>query len=183
MFKEVLAIGGKPGLFKLVSYAKNYVIVESLIDGKRQPAYQSEKISLLRDIVMFGNGGEKKLSQLFKATFELESGAKVDIDTKNSNALQDFFAKIFPDFDRERIYPNDIKKFVSWYNILIDSKITDFDEVEEEQDNNETGKEKKPQAERADKPKTAAPKNTAKKVSTKSAAPKQATRVSMKKGS
>ena len=132
---------------------------------------------------MFGNGGEKKLSQLFKATFELESGAKVDIDTKNSNALQDFFAKIFPDFDRERIYPNDIKKFVSWYNILIDSKITDFDEVEEEQDNNETGKEKKPQAERADKPKTAAPKNTAKKVSTKSAAPKQATRVSMKKGS
>ena len=142
MFKEVLAIGGKPGLFKLVSYAKNYVIVESLIDGKRQPAYQSEKISLLRDIVMFGNVGEKKLSQLFKATFELESGAKVDIDTKNSNALQDFFAKIFPDFDRERIYPNDIKKFVSWYNILIDSKITDFDEVEEEQDNNETGKER-----------------------------------------
>jgi len=94
MFKEVLAIGGKPGLFKLVSYAKNYVIVESLIDGKRQPAYQSEKISLLRDIVMFGNVGEKKLSQLFKATFELESGAKVDIDTKNSNALQDFFAMI-----------------------------------------------------------------------------------------
>ena len=132
---------------------------------------------------MFGNGGEKKLSQLFKATFDLEGGAKVDIDTKNSNALQDFFAKIFPDFDRERIYPNDIKKFVSWYNILIDSKIIDFDEVEEEQDNNETGKEKKPQAERADKPKTAAPKNTAKKVSTKSAAPKQATRVSMKKGS
>ena len=74
MFKEVLAIGGKPGLFKLVSYAKNYVIVESLIDGKRQPAYQSEKISLLRDIVMFGNGGEKKLSQLFKATFDLEGG-------------------------------------------------------------------------------------------------------------
>ncbi len=82
MFKEVLAIGGKPGLFKLVSYAKNYVIVESLIDGKRQPAYQSEKISLPRDIVMFGNGGEKKLNQLFKATIDLEGGAKVDIDTK-----------------------------------------------------------------------------------------------------
>ena len=49
MFKDVLSIGGKPGLFRMVSHAKNYIIVESLIDGKRTPSYQNEKISLLRE--------------------------------------------------------------------------------------------------------------------------------------
>ena len=87
MFKDVLSIGGKPGLFKMVSHAKNYIIVESLIDGKRTPSYQNEKISLLRDIVMYGNSGEKRLNELFKAAFELEDGKKIEIDIKNKEII------------------------------------------------------------------------------------------------
>ena len=140
MFKDVLSIGGKPGLFRMVSHAKNYIIVESLIDGKRTPSYQNEKISLLRDIVMYGNSGEKRLNELFNAAFELEDGKKIEIDIKNNAQLQEFFAKVFPDFDRDRIYPNDIKKFISWYNILINKQITDFDIDSEETENNEETK-------------------------------------------
>ena len=44
MFKDVLSIGGKPGLFRMISHTKNYIIVESLIDGKRTTSYQNEKI-------------------------------------------------------------------------------------------------------------------------------------------
>lgn len=140
MFKDVLSIGGKPGLFRMVSHAKNYIIVESLIDGKRTPSYQNEKISLLRDIVMYGNSGEKRLNELFKAALELEDGKKIEIDIKNNAQLQEFFAKVFPDFDRDRIYPNDIKKFISWYNILINKQITDFDIDSEETENTEETK-------------------------------------------
>ncbi len=183
MFKDVLSIGGKPGLFKMVSHSKNYLIVESLLDGKRVPTYQNEKVSLLRDIVMFGNSEEKKLSELFKNTFELEKGEKIVVNTKDNAALQECFSKIFPDFDRERIYPNDIKKFVSWYNILIDNNITDFDTNEEEGGSQETEmKDVEKEIKKPEKTKSVHT-QTAKKVSTKSAAPKQTTRVAMKKGS
>lgn len=183
MFKDVLSIGGKSGLFKMISHSKNYLIVESLIDGKRVPAYQSEKVSLLRDIVMFGNSEEKKLSELFKNTFELENGGKIVVDVKNNAALQECFAKIFPDFDRERIYPNDIKKFVSWYNTLIDNNITDFDTDDNATEGQESEtKEVEKETKKTEKTKVVRP-QTAQKVSTKSAAPKQATRVAMKKGS
>lgn len=177
MFKDILTIGGKPGLFRIVSNSKNYVIVESLLDGKKSPSYSNEKISLLRDIVMYGETEEKRLNEIFKSAFELENGGKITADTKDSKALQEYFGKVFPEFDRDRIYPNDIKKFINWYNLLIDNKITNFD-IEEASEGEITTDEaeKKPEKQQV-------VKNTAAKVSTKSAAPKQATRVSMKRGS
>lgn len=180
MFKDILTIGGKPGLFRIVSNSKNYVIVESLIDGKKSPSYSNEKVSLLRDIVMYGEAEEKRLNEIFKSAYELENGGKISVDTKDTNALQEYFGKVFPEFDRERIYPNDIKKFVNWYNLLIDSNITNFDIEEAATDEatvDEAEKtEKKPEMQQV-------VKNTATKVSTKSAAAKQPSRVAMKRGS
>ena len=177
MFKDILTIGGKPGLFRVVSAAKSYVIVESLLDGKKSPSYPTEKSSLLRDIVMYGQTEEKRLNEIFKSAFEKGNGGKITVDTKNTKALQEYFATVFPEFDRDRIYPNDIKKFVTWYNILIDNNITNFD-IEESSEENAS--EEESIAKKAEKPQVV--KNTATKASTKSAAPKQATRVSMKRG-
>ena len=53
MLKEILSVSGKPGLFKLVSQGKNMLIVESLIDGKRIPAYSKDKVVSLSDIAIF----------------------------------------------------------------------------------------------------------------------------------
>ena len=40
--------------------------------------------------------------------------------------LRAYFAEILPNFDRERVYPSDIKKLISWYNILIGAGLTEF---------------------------------------------------------
>jgi hypothetical protein len=180
MFKEILSISGKPGLFKMISQAKNIVIVESLIDGKRQPSFQNEKISLLSEVSMFTTSGEKPLREIFKNAFELEEGKKIEIDVKAApDDLRQYFAKVLPDFDKEKIYPTDIKKFIIWYNILVEKNITDFDEPQEEDAENV----------KAEKPKTAEHKlNTASKaiqksVKANSAGNRQTTRVSNKKGS
>ena len=39
MLKTILSISGKPGLYKLISQGRNMLIVESLTDKKRFPAY------------------------------------------------------------------------------------------------------------------------------------------------
>ena len=65
MLKTILSISGKPGLFKLISQAKNMLIVESLQTGKRQPAYAHEKIISLGDIAIFTDEEDVPLSFFF----------------------------------------------------------------------------------------------------------------------
>ena len=44
-----------------------------------------------------------------------------------------YLAEALPNFDRERVYPTDIKKLISWYNLLVETGNTDFVEEEKTQ--------------------------------------------------
>lgn len=140
MLNTILSISGKPGLYKLVSQAKNMLIVESLLDGRRSPAYGNEKIVSLGDISMFTNDEDVPLRQVLKNMLEKEQGAEVAIDVKKakSTELADYLQTVLPDFDRDRVHPNDIRKLISWYNILVKSGNTDFDEKKEEAESTES---------------------------------------------
>ncbi|MBO4371257.1 MAG: DUF5606 domain-containing protein [Paludibacteraceae bacterium] len=128
MLEKILAISGKPGLYKLISGNQRMIIVESLIDGKRGPAYSNEKVIALADIAMYSETDEVPLHQVFENIKANEGGKQVQIDIKTADAkqLQDFMAKALPDFDRDRVRNSDIKKLISWYNLLIQSGITEF---------------------------------------------------------
>ena len=66
MLKGILAVSGQSGLYKLVSQAKSSIIVESLKDGKRMPAYATSRISALEDISIFTEEADVKLIDVFK---------------------------------------------------------------------------------------------------------------------
>ena len=159
MLKTILSISGKPGLFKLISQAKNMLIVESLQTGKRQPAYAHEKIISLGDIAIFTDEEDVPLSEVLNAIKEKENGAKVTLDIKKA-----YLAEVLPNFDRERVYPTDIKKLISWYNLLVETGNTDFVEEEKTQkdadventaatDDSVNEKEEKPKTKKATKKK------------------------------
>jgi hypothetical protein len=127
MLKEILSMTGKPGLFKLVSQGKNMLIVESLIDGKRIPAYTKDKVVTLGDIAIFTDSDEIPLGQVLEALKTKENGAICPVDPKSDNdKLRKYMSEILPDYDRDRVYPSDIRKLINWYNILINAQITDF---------------------------------------------------------
>lgn len=133
MLKEILSITGKPGLYKLVSQGKNMLIVEGLADGKRIPAYARDKAVSLGDIAIFTETEEIPLGEVLEKVKTKENGAKASIDPKADNdTLRKYMEEVLPDYDKDRVYPSDIKKLVSWYNILIDNNLTDFVEQEEE---------------------------------------------------
>ena len=133
MLKNILAITGKPGLFKLISRGNNMLIVESLLDGKRLPTYARDKIVSLADVSMYTTGDDISLSEVLTKLGAKESLQPVTLNLKKADneALRAAFAEVLPDFDRDRVYPSDIRKLFSWYNILINAGITDFS-VEEE---------------------------------------------------
>jgi hypothetical protein len=133
MLKEILTVSGKPGLYKLISKGNNLLIIESLIDKKRIPAYARDKVISLGDISVYTNEEEVSISEIFTAIKEKEKGEKISIDLSKAQPddLRAYFAEILPNFDRERVYPSDIKKILKWYEMLMSNDITDFSKKEE----------------------------------------------------
>ncbi len=115
MLKGILAISGQPGLFKLVTEAKNSIIVESLLTGKRIPAYSTSKISALADISVFTETGEIQLTELFKLM--QENGELLSAKASN-NEIKAFFEEILPEYDKDRVYVSDMKKIIQWFHLL-----------------------------------------------------------------
>ncbi len=119
MLKTILSVSGKPGLFRLVSNAKNMVIVESLTDKRRLPIYARDKVVSLGDIAMYTDEGEVPLSEVLTKIQEKENGAQASVATNSKpDVLKKYFAEVLPTYDRDRVYDTDIKKLISWYNLL-----------------------------------------------------------------
>lgn len=133
MLSKILSISGKSGLFKMISGNKNMIIVESLTDKKRFPAYANDRVIALKDISMFTDDEDIPLYQVFESVSKVSDGKAVTIDIKTATGdqLKAWFATVLPTFDRERVHNSDIKKVIQWYNILIGSGITEFAPAEE----------------------------------------------------
>ena len=132
MLKTILAISGKPGLYKLISQAKNMLIVEAVsADRKRMPVYASDKVISLGDIAMYTDGDEVPLGEVLESVKTKENGAVTSIDYKkaSSEELHQFMEEVLPNYDRDRVHTGDIKKLIQWYNLLISNGETDFVET------------------------------------------------------
>ena len=129
MLKTILSIAGKPGLYKLISSGKNMLIVETVdVAKKRIPAYGQDKVISLADIAMYTDAEEVPLSEVLESVKNKENGAVASIDYKkaSANELHAYFAEILPNYDRDRVHTSNIKKLLSWYNILVNNGITEF---------------------------------------------------------
>ena len=140
MKETILAIAGKPGLYKLVTRGKNNLIVEALdATHRRQPAFATDRITSLNDIAMFTETDDVPLMTVLDNLKNLEDGKKASINEKKASGkeLQDYFTKVLPEWDRDRVQNSHIKKLITWYNILIENGITDFKTEEPEEEKTE----------------------------------------------
>ena len=140
-FKDIAAVSGKGGLFKVVKPTKTGVILESLDDQKAKlVTNMSQKVSVLAEISVYSTGEEETvaLNEVFlKIKEEFDDDPGVD---KNSDPdeLKSFLAHILPDYDRERVYVSDIKKIVNWYLIVYQWAPELLEETPEEAEKKET---------------------------------------------
>lgn len=129
MLNMILAISGKPGLYKLVSQAKNMLIVETVsADRKRMPIYASDKVISLGDIAMYTDAEEVALSTVLESVKNKENGEVSSFNYKKASAeeLHSYMGEVLPNYDRDRVHTSDIKKLIQWYNLLISNGISDF---------------------------------------------------------
>ena len=128
MLKEILSITGKPGLYRIITPGKRTLLVEDLVSKKRFPLGARDRVVCLGDIAMYTVGEDLPLDKILDRVYAVEEGRKIDVKAMDNDMLRAEFAKAVEDFDRDRVYPSDIKKLFNWYNLLISQGFTKFTE-------------------------------------------------------
>ncbi|QCW99355.1 hypothetical protein FGM00_04230 [Aggregatimonas sangjinii] len=127
--EKILAIGGKPGLFKLITQTRAGFVAESLLDGKKVSVGLRSNVSVLSEIAIYTLEEELPLRQVFLNIQVKEKGGKTSVGHKADKLeLEEYFFEVLPNYDEDRVYASDIKKVIQWYNILHEQGITDFTE-------------------------------------------------------
>jgi hypothetical protein len=137
--KDLMSISGKSGLFRFLAQARNGVVVESLVDKKRTVAPPSARVSALEDISIFSQEEDVPLADVLMKIHVKENGGP-SIDPKSGNEeLKAYFTEVFPEYDADRVYISDIKKVITWYNLLHELDLLEV--IEKEEENSEDGPE------------------------------------------
>ena len=124
---KILAISKKPGLYKLITQSRGGFIAESLLDKKRISVSISSNVSVLSEIAIYTLSEEIPIKTVFSKIFEKENGNLTSISPKASkDDLEAYFFSVLSDYDEDRVYDSDIKKVLSWYNLLNEHKFFDF---------------------------------------------------------
>lgn len=137
MLETVLAISGKPGLYKLVTRGHQHLVVESLDEQKkRMPAFATDRVISLADIAMYTDDEEIALKKVLKAILDKEEGKPSSIDPKkaSANELHEYFTAVLPNWDQDRVHDSDIKKLLQWYNIIVKNGIDFSEDLKEDED-------------------------------------------------
>ncbi len=138
---KVVTISGKPGLFLVTSSGAGKLVVESLLDGKRTPAFANDKISSLEEISIFTTGDDKPLKEVFVSIHE-KIGDNIGFDPKRVSPveLKEKFMLVLPEYDEDSVYQSDMKKVFQWYQLLNDKGLLDFtiEEAKTEENAEET---------------------------------------------
>ncbi|MFN3404025.1 MAG: DUF5606 domain-containing protein [Cytophagaceae bacterium] len=134
--KDIAAVSGKSGLFLVLKPTRNGVILETIDQAKSKfVANANTRVSLLKEISIYTTSkeGSVPLEDVFAKIHE-KFGKSINLNAKTSSdkELYDFIAHVVPDYDSERVYLSDVKKLVSWYNIIGSSLPERFDAPKEE---------------------------------------------------
>lgn len=122
---NILSISGRPGLFQLEAQTSQGIVATSLVDGKRVVTSANQQIRMLSDIQVYCIGKEIPLIEVFKKMLVHEKGCITSLKPKATVIdLEAYFFEIIENYDKDRVYPSDIKKIIQWYNLLVQKKKT-----------------------------------------------------------
>jgi hypothetical protein len=127
----IVAVSGKPGLWKALSQNKSGFILESLDVHKTKLVanLSTAKLASLDEITIFGYEEDIKLTEVFG---RMKSAKNIPDAKADGKKLRDFFRELVPDHDEEKVYASDMKKVITWYELLKDTPFFSEEQKTEE---------------------------------------------------
>ena len=140
--KDVISISGLGGLFKLEAQRPNGVIVKALgEDQSRFVATRAHNFTPLENITIYDDGEGLPLIDVFIEMKKQEQTLPLPDTKADDQALTEYFGKVVPKYDREKVYMSDIRKLVKWYHTLDGFKLVDTEKPKEPEKKEEEKKE------------------------------------------
>ena len=135
-FNEIATVSGKGGLFKVLAPTRGGMILESMDEKKKKLVVNMHsKVSVLGEISIYTTDkeGAKALIEVMGKIHKEFNGDTGVSSTSDPDELKSFLKFILPEYDEDRVYVSDIKKLVSWYNLLSKNYPEVFEEKKEEE--------------------------------------------------
>jgi hypothetical protein len=133
-FREIVSINGMPGLYQLLSTKSDGAIVRNIDDNSTKfVAARKHTVTALDGIEVYTTGENMRLFDvLLTINTNLATAGEIDLGKSDNKALKAYFEKVFPEYDKERVYTSDMKKMVKWAKILGDKGVLVEEEKTEE---------------------------------------------------
>lgn len=130
--KDIIAVSGVGGLSKLTASRNNGLLLESLDTGKTKfYSIRKHQFTPLETVSIYTILDTVELKEVLINMMTLEETIPIPTPKDSNDVLSDYFEKILPEYDKDRVYPSDIKKIVKWYSILKEKGLLEGSDEEE----------------------------------------------------
>ena len=135
--EDYVAVSGKPGLFRMVNNKPGGLVIENLDSGKIHFAsVRKHNFNPLASIGIYVDSDEETLNLKEVFTKMLEKLEELPLPEKKASnkELVEYMGTILPEYDRDRVYPSDIKRLVKWFSFLNERDLLSLEDEAEETD-------------------------------------------------
>ena len=136
--KDIMAISGLPGLYKMVTSRNNGLLVANMDTGKTKfCSVRKHQFTPLGSIAIYTIVDTIPLKDVLSTMHEQKNDIPLPAEKADKSVLQEYFVQIVPQYDTERVYASDIKKLVKWFRFLEKHELMDAVLAEESTDEEE----------------------------------------------
>jgi hypothetical protein len=118
--KDILAIAGRPGLWRIINTTRKAIVVESLANDQRIAIPSTQRVSSLGEISIFTYEEDIPLGEVLNMIYEKNDGGKAPHSKEPHETLRAFVTAALTEMDQERVYHSDLKKLCTWYNAMLE---------------------------------------------------------------
>ncbi|MEE9437357.1 MAG: DUF5606 domain-containing protein [Saprospiraceae bacterium] len=117
--KDIMAVSGLPGLYKMISTRGNGLLVADLDSGKTKfCTLRKHQFTPMETVAIYTDLDSIELSVIFERMLDqIKENPPVSVK-ESKEKIVDYFSDIVPDYDVDRVYISDMKKVIKWFNTL-----------------------------------------------------------------
>lgn len=121
--RQIAAVSGQRGLFRVVKPTRTGVIMETLEENPKNFVAQARhRMSLLDEISIYTTDAEGTvpLAEVFDRVHQKYNGTLPLGEQPTNEDYKEFMESVLPNYDADRVYVSDMKKLATWYLIVKD---------------------------------------------------------------
>lgn len=119
---KMIAVSGESQLMKLVATRNNGLILLNPVTGKTKfYSVRLHQFTPLDTVGIYTPTDTIDIKEIFARMKSRINDLPPPAVKSDNKVLMEYFSQIMPEYDRDRVYPSDVKKIIRWFGYLNES--------------------------------------------------------------